>query len=151
MFVLLDWIDLQNKFHKSPGPYPTMHYFVTEMCTCVHISVTKWCNVGCLSDASWDIWDRSIDHKSPLVQVMAWCQKDTSHCLNQWWPSLIMSTCGTRAQWVNDWFVYILTHWDLNKYERSLHVILTCDIWFESIFTWGRKAISFAFRDFHTK
>ena len=22
--------------------YPTMHHFVTEMCTCLHISVTKW-------------------------------------------------------------------------------------------------------------
>ena len=24
----------------------TMHHFVTEMCTQVHISVTKWCVVG---------------------------------------------------------------------------------------------------------
>ena len=30
--------------HKSqnvPVPYPTMHHFVTGMCTCVHVSVTK--------------------------------------------------------------------------------------------------------------
>ena len=26
--------------------HPTMHHFVTKMCTCVHISVTKWCIVG---------------------------------------------------------------------------------------------------------
>ena len=28
-------------------PIPTMHHFVTEMCTHVQISVTKWCVVGC--------------------------------------------------------------------------------------------------------
>ena len=37
-----------------------MHRFVTEMCTFVHISVTKWCIVGYLSDALWDLWDGSI-------------------------------------------------------------------------------------------
>ena len=41
-------------------PYPTMHHFVTEMCTYVHISVAIWCIVGCLSDALWDLWDGSI-------------------------------------------------------------------------------------------
>ena len=29
--------------------------FVTEMCTCVHISATKWCIVRYLSDALWDL------------------------------------------------------------------------------------------------
>ena len=29
----------------APVPYPTMHHFVTEMCTCVHISATKRCIV----------------------------------------------------------------------------------------------------------
>ena len=33
--------------------------FVPEMCTCVHISVTKWCIVGYLSDALWDLWEGS--------------------------------------------------------------------------------------------
>ena len=42
-------IDLSYKSHNAPVLYPTMHHFVTEMCTCVHISVTKWCIVGCLT------------------------------------------------------------------------------------------------------
>ena len=43
------WIILY-KSHNAPVPYPIMHHFVTEMCTCVHISVTKWCIVGfCLT------------------------------------------------------------------------------------------------------
>ena len=32
--------DLLHISHIAPIPYPTMHHFVTEMCTCVHISVT---------------------------------------------------------------------------------------------------------------
>ena len=40
------WIDLLHKSRNGPVPYPTMHHFETEMCTCVHISVTKWCIVG---------------------------------------------------------------------------------------------------------
>ena len=32
-------IDLSHKSHNAPAPYPTMHHFETEMCTCVHISV----------------------------------------------------------------------------------------------------------------
>ena len=38
-------IDLLCKSQNAPVPYPTMHHFVTEMCTCLHISVTKWCIV----------------------------------------------------------------------------------------------------------
>ena len=44
--------------------YPTMHHFVTEMCTHVHISVTKWCIVGYGIGALWDLWDGYI--KQPL-------------------------------------------------------------------------------------
>ena len=36
-------IDLSDKSHGASDKYPTTHNFVTEMCTCVHISVTKWC------------------------------------------------------------------------------------------------------------
>ena len=50
-------IDLSHKSHNAPDKYPTMHHFVTEMCTHVHISVTKWCIMGYLSDASWHFWD----------------------------------------------------------------------------------------------
>ena len=27
-------IDLIHKSHNAPVPYPTMHYFVSDMCTC---------------------------------------------------------------------------------------------------------------------
>ena len=35
-----------HKFHSAAYKYNKMHNFVTEMCTHVHISVTKWCIVG---------------------------------------------------------------------------------------------------------
>ena len=37
-----------------------MQHFVTEMCTRVHISVTKWCIVGYGTGALWDVCNRSI-------------------------------------------------------------------------------------------
>ena len=44
------------------NPYPTMNDFVTEMCTCVHISATKSSLVGYLSNALCNLWDGSIDY-----------------------------------------------------------------------------------------
>ena len=45
-------IDLLHKSQSAPGPYPTMYYFVREMCTCVHISATSGYIVGYLSNAT---------------------------------------------------------------------------------------------------
>ena len=35
-----------GKFCNALNIHPTMHHFVTEMCTHVQISVTKWCIIG---------------------------------------------------------------------------------------------------------
>ena len=43
-------IDQSHKSHNASDIYPTMRHFLTEMCTPVHISVTKWCLVGGLWD-----------------------------------------------------------------------------------------------------
>ena len=59
-------INLSHKSHNALVLYPTMHHFVTEMCTCVHISVTKWGIVGYLSDGLWDSWDFSIVSVIPI-------------------------------------------------------------------------------------
>ena len=56
------WDDLIHKSHNATVPYSTMHHFVTEISTCVHISVTKRCIVGHLSNALWDVWVGSILH-----------------------------------------------------------------------------------------
>ena len=54
------WIVMLNKSHNAPIPHPTIHHFITVKCLRVHISVTKWCIVGYLSDALWDMWEGSI-------------------------------------------------------------------------------------------
>ena len=40
--------------HSARVPYPTIHNCVTEICRCMHNSVTKWYIVRYLSDALWD-------------------------------------------------------------------------------------------------
>ena len=52
------WFRLQQS-QNAPVPYTTMHHFVTEMCTGVHISVTQRCIVGYWSYSFWDLWDGS--------------------------------------------------------------------------------------------
>ena len=41
-----------------------MHHFVTEMCTNVHISVTKWCIVGYGTGTLWDLGNSSMIRSS---------------------------------------------------------------------------------------
>ena len=61
-----------------------MHHFVTEMCTHVHISVTKCCIVGYGTDAFWDLWDGSISwhfiksHKVSKAWDRRWEFSDSS-------------------------------------------------------------------------
>ena len=54
-------VDLLHKYQNATAIYPSMHHFVKGICTCVHISITKWCIVGYLTNALWELWDRSDD------------------------------------------------------------------------------------------
>ena len=45
-----------------------MHHFVTEMCTCVHISVTKYCIVGYGTYALWDLGDGLLAYQACQLQ-----------------------------------------------------------------------------------
>ena len=65
--VIIELTHLTNPIMH--GKYPTMHHFVTEMCTRVHISVTKWCIVGYEIGALWDWCNRSI---GPWSMMMSW-------------------------------------------------------------------------------
>ena len=42
-------MDLLHKSHNAPLPYPTMHHFATEMCTCAHFC-HKMVHCGYLSN-----------------------------------------------------------------------------------------------------
>ena len=66
--------------HKS-DKYRTMHRFVTEMCTHVHISVTEWCIVAYRTGALWN-WS-IIDHVRYLgrpVTLHKGCGLKTTPC-----------------------------------------------------------------------
>ena len=88
------WINMQSpinpshKSHNASDIYPTMHHFVTEMCTHVHISVTKWCIVGYETDALWDLCNRSI---RPGLNPF-------SMELRQQHPSDLLSGAGTSRE-----------------------------------------------------
>ena len=45
-----------HKSHNELKKYPTMPRFVTEMCTRVHVSITKWHIVGYKTGALLDTW-----------------------------------------------------------------------------------------------
>ena len=58
-----------HKSQDARNTYPTIHQFVTEICTAtthtfvsetctvVHIPVTNWCIVGYCTGALWHLWD----------------------------------------------------------------------------------------------
>ena len=53
-------IEPSHKSHNASDEYPKMHHFLAEMCTHMHISVTKWCIVGYGTGALWDLRNWSI-------------------------------------------------------------------------------------------
>ena len=69
-------MDPSDKFHNASDKYPTMHHFVTEMCTHVHISVTKWCIVG---------------------NIYLFCQKSKNqHSVFRWWFCCSIKWCYVK-------------------------------------------------------
>ena len=68
-----------------------MRHFVTEMCTC---SVTKWCIVGCLADALWDLWNGSFspyDTEAGILKDHSVFTVDGSWCPGSWHCQVISS------------------------------------------------------------
>ena len=59
-----------HKSHNAPDKYPTMLYFVTEICTRVYIFVAKWCIVIYGTSALWDLWDWSVPYHSLILDTL---------------------------------------------------------------------------------
>ena len=99
------WLDPSHKSQNASMPYPTMHHFVTEMCTHVHISVTKWCIVGYLFDALWDLWDGCIQ----------WLGNNELNRIKNDTQKLNSSRSGFSFQWAKDlWWLWSFTSRDLD-------------------------------------
>ena len=99
------WIQPSHKSHNASDKYPTMHHFVTEMCTRVHISVTKWWIVGYGMDAFWDLWDGSSLNTKPLMQENGLRYPQQTDSLHRY---KIQEEC----------FFISLTQWGLSQWHR---------------------------------
>ena len=62
-------INPSHKSHNALDKYPRMHHFVTEMCTNVHISVTKWCIMKYQIGELWDICNEFIADEQTLKNM----------------------------------------------------------------------------------
>ena len=58
------------KSHNAHVLYPTMHHFVTEMCTRMHISVTESCIVGYGTGA---LWGAHLCNRLVHCGIWDWC------------------------------------------------------------------------------
>ena len=115
-------INPSHKSRNASNKYSTVQHFVTEMCTHVHISVTKCCVVGYGTDAFWDLWDGFImsyvrdtisthkhtwwRHQMELFSaLLALCAGNSPIPVNspqkgQWRGALMFSLI---CAWINDW------------------------------------------------
>ena len=91
LFVSGSLIDPSHKSQNASVPYPTMQRFVTEMCTHVHIPFTKWCIVGYLPGALWDLWEGSIDRCARIGPDYGCPRQESNPHLHQWWRSLTLT------------------------------------------------------------
>ena len=64
------------------------------------------------------------EHKSTLVQVMAWCRQATSHYLSQCWPRSMSPNGVTRPQWVKYklWNAYMSRGFTVSYSASWVHV-----------------------------
>ena len=115
-------VHLLHQFHHAPVAYPAMHHFVTEMCTCVHISVTKWCIVGYGTGALWDLWDGSISTACCWPRTI-WCRTPVGTLMTNQDCSL----CICIGLWYKGLFHLCLT-WD----QDACHIV---DDKFKNIFS----------------
>ena len=77
-------VDLIHKSHNAPLPYPTMHYFITEMCTCVHILLQN-CELWDMGEVHCGICEMGIlcynwllQQDMALLSLQYHCCLDTS-------------------------------------------------------------------------
>ena len=46
----------ENRPAQIPQCTSSISHIVGELCTCMHMSLTKWCIMGYLADVLWDLW-----------------------------------------------------------------------------------------------
>ena len=71
----------------------------------------------------------SLESKSALVQVMAWCHQAPSHYLNQWWPKSMLPFRTTWPQWVisnsNLFLSFLWSAMEFHDWDPSINITST--------------------------
>ena len=111
-----------HQSHNASDKYPTMHHFVTEMCTCVYISVIKWWIVGHGTGALWDFCYKSI---GPHIYIYM-NEENTSSDI---WRTKTFQYI--RRLW-SKWYIFVKP---LNDFKNKLILL---DILIMAHFVWYR-------------
>ena len=111
--------DPSHKTHNASDKYPTMHHFVTEMCTHVPISLTKWCIMGYGTDALWDLCNRSIP--GIILHMHRWCYNVTSSLIG--WAHIPNDPCNSTPPSPDYWGrnnIFCAWHFDIHFLDLKL-------------------------------
>ena len=114
---------ISHKSHNATGKYPKMHDFVTEMCICVHISVSNQV-VHC------GIWDWSFVW---FVRRFRFSGLFISRqCLTHWrsnkMASIWQTSLSNAFSWMKMFNFQIQFHWDLFLRVSNLWGVNICTV-----------------------
>ena len=127
-----------HKSHNALVIYPTMHHFVTERWTCVHISVTEWfivgycdilwvCEMGILDeslccpyiDVKWTSWHLQSPEIRLFVQLLLHIKHESSAALVLCWRNLRVTRrfstqrAGNGGSVSMSWRDQAMSHWGI--------------------------------------
>ena len=149
-------MDPSYKPHIALDTYSTMQHFVTEMCTYVHISVTKRCivGVGYLSNALWTLHSRSyidcsFDNQVTLTDIGKITdfkrQHDTAKlepCAHKSWDILHVGNLEPSVFCVQNISQTFMFCWQRHKQEVYSSRVHTRLLWFQVPFLWNVEILS---------
>ena len=131
------WHDTSNLVtlepsHSAWDKYPTIHHFVTEMCTHVHISVTNCCMLWDMVQMHSGICEMGLVYEDKLVIIKS------QNELKKIKSYVAFITLGARAstgtvmtklRWEihTRWDFEVLTQWDLSMHVLPWQIITHAD------------------------
>ena len=102
---------------RRPGDKPLSEPMWVSLPTHICVTRSQWVKFksSFYYIAPMEIPQDTFEHKSTLVQVMAWCRQATRHYLAECRPRFLSPYSATRPQWVNLYFLlYLLLRIMLN-------------------------------------
>ena len=106
--------------------------FVTEMCTCVHISVTEWCILIYLLNALWHFWDdlitcnKQLIYRTEFLALIHWLQVVVQWNIHFIWKHWDQHHIAKYMSVGHVALVAATGFTILGPYLKSLHLIWRC-------------------------